>query len=163
MFVGYFVTLCFCVIIIYSSCNAHNFLMYTYVWVDSSSFDFCSSLCPTTEDPVCEAYESLVPVSVSSCCTKSECQCDITKCEVGVTKCPSNMHVQVVRVNNCCEKATCVCNVCEEPCECKEGYMVEETTNECGCIKRTLVILSVQRYLHALKLWGSRAVKLGSE
>lgn len=99
---------------------------------------FFSSLCPSSEEPNCEDYESVVEVPISSCCTTAQCVCDVSKCSTGVTVCAGNKHVEVTLANECCETAKCVCNECMEPQICKEGWTADEETDDCGCIKRKL-------------------------
>merc|ERR1712142_574021 len=100
--------------------------------------------------PTCDAtgyvlevcgYTSIVP-SLAECCAAAEeyaCVCDPTKCPKSVpAQCDANKELTSICLNECCTTYACECKKCEEPVTCPAGYEVTETTDDCGCIKRTM-------------------------
>jgi len=94
-----------------------------------------STLCPAAPINMCADYEIMISVP-GECCPTYECICDTCPVQQ-VPTCDANKCLTTVALNECCNKYVCECTECAKPTTCPAGFITEETTDDCGCIKRT--------------------------
>merc|ERR1712235_180147 len=94
-----------------------------------------ATLCPAAPINMCADYEIMISVP-GECCPTYECICDTCPVQQ-VPTCDANKCLTTVALNECCNKYVCECGECAKPTECPAGFITEESTDDCGCIKRT--------------------------
>merc|ERR1712131_198107 len=94
-----------------------------------------ATLCPAAPINMCADYEIMISVP-GECCPIYECICDTCPVQQ-VPTCDANKCLTTVALNECCNKYVCECGECAKPTECPAGFITEESTDDCGCIKRT--------------------------